>query len=393
MNPLRLVWRRRALALLAVASILSSADFAVPVSTLFLLSRGLDFTEVFTLETVLVVSLLLCDLPTGWLADRTSDRAVLVTGHAVAALAAVGWALSHGFVAFALTTVLSGLGIALVSGADRSYLTSVLDEGAEQQLTGVLGHFGALAALSAAGAGAVGGLLAAHGLAWPAAVAAAAEIGAALVVLGLPAAHRADPADSTGQRPSLSQVARLVARTPVLALSALQPWILVGAAYYLNQPRWQATGIDVRWFGAILALAQVAEALCSHLADTVARRLSSRLLVSGSLAASAVGFMLMTLPHPFAGVAGFVLVLASGALRAPVTGSLTALAAPLVVRATTLSMVSTCASLIGAVVNPLVGLMAQSDVVLACWAVAAGLMGFAVAWAVLGPRGVGADQP
>ena len=56
-------------------------------------------------------------------------------------------------------------------------------------------------------------------------------------------------------------------------------------------------------------------------------------------------------------------------------------------------MVSTCASLIGAVVNPLVGLMAQSDVVLACWAVAAGLMGFAVAWAVLGPRGVGADQP
>lgn len=220
MNPPRLVWRRRALALLAVASILSSADFAVPVSTLFLLSRGLDFTEVFTLETVLVVSLLLCDLPTGWLADRTSDRAVLVAGHAVAALAAVGWALSHGFVAFALTTVLSGLSIALVSGADRSYLTSVLDEGAEQQLTGVLGHFGALAALSAAGAGAVGGLLAAHALAWPAAVAAAAEIGAALVVLGLPAAHRADPADSTGQRPSLSQVARLVARTPVLALSA-----------------------------------------------------------------------------------------------------------------------------------------------------------------------------
>ena len=99
MNPLRLVWRRRALALLAVASILSSADFAVPVSTLFLLSRGLDFTEVFTLETVLVVSLLLCDLPTGWLADRTSDRAVLVTGHAVAALAAAhpDWAeaVSH----------------------------------------------------------------------------------------------------------------------------------------------------------------------------------------------------------------------------------------------------------------------------------------------------------
>ncbi len=387
MNTISFIWHRRALALVAVATILTSASFAVPVSTLYLLARGLTYTQVFTLETVLVVSIMVCDLPTGRLADLTSDRAVLTCGYAVGAAASVVYASSTTYPGFVLANVLSGLGIALCSGADRTYLTSVLGDEAEVRLPGVLGHFGALGALSAAGGGVGGGLMAAHGIVWPAVAGAATQTLAAVTVLGLPSCPRPSAGSHDAARVPLRTVARHVATTPVLWLSALQPWILVGAAFYLNQPRWQATGIGVRWFGLLLALAQVLAAAGSHFSEQLARRCgSSTRFIAVTTLATAGGFVLMTVPHWTATVTGFVLVLASSSVRGPVGGAVTALAAPEHTRATTLSMVSTCGSLIGAALNPLVGLLSQHSVTGACWAIAAALVMFAGAWALVPTR-------
>lgn len=391
MNTIHFVWHHRALAVVAIATVLTSASFAVPVSTLYLLARGLTYTQVFTLETVLVVSIMLCDLPTGRLADLASDRAVLVAGHLVGAGAAIAFAVSHTFGQFVATNVVCGLGIALVSGADRSYLAAVLDDEAGTRLTGILGHFGALSAVSGAAAGTVGGLLAAHGLTWPVAVAAVAETAGAVAVLALPAAPRTRDGDTCTTPAPLRCVARHVLATPVLWLSAVQPWILVGAAFYLNQPRWQATGVDVRWFGVLLALAQLGAAAGSHLSEWLCGHVGSRTrLVAASTLGCAAGFALMTIPHRFGTIAGFVVILASAAVRGPAADTLTTVAAPVASRATTLSMVGTVGSLVGAAVNPVVGLVSQHSVTAACWMVATVLAAFALAWARL-PDLVGAD--
>lgn len=384
MNTISFIWHQRALALVAVATILTSASFAVPVSTLYLLARGLTYTQVFTLETVLVVSIMLCDLPTGRLTDLTSDRAILTSGYLVGAAASIGYATSTSYPAFVATNILSGLGIALTSGADRSYLTSTLGEREEGRLTGVLGHYGALGSLSGAVAGVCGGLMAAHGIAWPAIAAAVAEILGAVTILGLPPCPRTTTGELGDARVTLRAVAQQVMATPVLWLSALQPWILVGAVFYLNQPRWQATGLNVRWFGLLLAVAQVTAAVGSHVAERMSRRCGSPTrFIAVTTLATAGGFALMTVPHWTATVAGFVVVLATSALRGPVVGALTTVAAPARTRATTLSMVSTCGSLIGAALNPLVGLLSQHSVTATCWAITGALAGFAVAWELI----------
>lgn len=382
MNTIHFVWHHRALTVVAIATALTSASFAVPVSTLYLLARGLTWTQVFTLETVLVVSIMVCDLPTGRLADLTSDRAVLVAGYQVGAVAAIGFATSHGFGQFVATHVLSGLGIALVSGADRSYLAAVLDREAGNRLTGVLGHCGALSAVSGALAGIIGALLATRGIGWPAAAAAVAETAGAAVVLALPAAPRTRDGDDSPTPEPLGAVARHVLATPVLWLSALQPWILVGAAFYLNQPRWQSTGVDVRWFGVLLALAQTGAAVGSHSSEWLCSRVGSRTrLVAASTFGCAAGFALMTIPHRFGTIAGFVVILASAAVRGPVADTLTTVAAPVTSRATALSMVSTVASLVGAALNPLVGLVTSHSVTAACLTLAGVMVVFALAWA------------
>lgn len=385
MNTISYIWHRRALALIAMATVLTSASFAVPVSTLFLLARGLTYTQVFTLETVLVLSIMMCDLPTGRLADLTSDRAVLVSGYLVGAVASIGYATSTSFTGFIATNVLSGLGIALTSGADRTYLTSVLGDEAEHRLAGVLGHFGALGSLSGAAAGITGGVLASHGIAWPAIAAACAETLAVVVVLGLPACPRV-AVDPDQPRVPLTAVARQVLATPVLLLSALQPWILVGAAFYLNQARWKSTGVDIRWFGVIMALAQVAASAGSHCSEALSNRCESLTrFVALTMLSTGAGFAVMALPHWSATIAGFVIILATSSLRGPVTGTLTTLAAPVQTRATTLSMVSTCGSLIGAMVNPLIGSLSQHSVTTACCTIAVVCTLFALAWATIRP--------
>lgn len=380
MHTFSYIWHQRALVLMALASVLSSLSFTVPVSTLYLLARGLTYTEVFTLETVLVSSMILSDLPTGRLADLTGDRAVLVSGYLVGAAASIGFAASTGFPAFLGTSVLSGVGIALISGADRSYLVSFLGDQAEQRLVGVLGHFGALELLAGAAAGILGGLLAAHDLSWAPVAEAVAETAGAAVVLGLPRCPRA-VVHLLPTRESWWDVARQIVTTPVLWLSALQPWILVGAAMYLNQPRWEETGIDIRCFGIILAAAQLCAAAGSQVAESLSRRLgSASRFVAITTMAIGVGFILMALPHWSATVAGFGVVLVASALRAPVAGGLVAMTAPGRTRATTLSTVSTCSSLIGVGVNPLIGVLSQHSVILACWVIAGVLVLFGLAW-------------
>lgn len=388
MHTVRLVWGRRPLALMALATLLSSAEFTVPVSTLYLLHRGLSLTEVFTLETVLVVTIMLCDLPTGLLADRTDDRRVLLAGYALCALGAVGWVLAGGFLQFAAISVVEGIGLALVSGADASYLARMLGD-QEDRLTAVFGHLGALGGVAGALAGVLGGALARWDLVWPAVATAVTACLAALALVGLPAADR--PASGPGEeekRPAVRDLLRVVATTPVLALSALQPWILVGAAYYLNQLRWAATGVPVAWFGALLALATLLGAGAAHAADRVARALGGeRRLVALATLGTAVGFGAMAMPHPVATTSGFVTVVAAAALRTPVAQSLTARAAPGAVRAGTLSLVSTVSGLLGAAANPAVGVLAELSVPLAC-GVLAGVLGlFALAWAKVAARG------
>lgn len=385
MNTISFIWHERALALIAAATILTSASFAVPVSTLYLLARGLAYTQVFALETVLVVSIMLCDLPTGRLADLTNDRTVLACGYVVSAAASIGYATSTTFANFIATNILSGLGIALTSGADRTYLTSVLGDQAEYRLPGVLGHFSALGSLSGAIAGIVGGLLAAHEIGWPAIAAAVAETLGGVAILWLPSCPRS-ACEHDEPRVPLRTVAKQVATTPVLWLSALQPWILVGAAFYLNQPRWEATGVDIRYFGIVLTMAQVAAAVGSHFSEPLSHRFrSTTRFIAVTTLATGTGFALMAIPHMAATIGGFVVVLAASSLRDPAAGALTTLAAPAHTRATTLSMVNTCGSLIGATVNPLIGILSQHSVTTACWVIAAVLTIFGFAWASVRP--------
>lgn len=79
-RPLTLVWRNRSLAPMAVAIIAAGMSFYVPVSVVFLSSRGQSLEDIFIFESILLASILVAEVPSGLISDRIDRRWVILSG-------------------------------------------------------------------------------------------------------------------------------------------------------------------------------------------------------------------------------------------------------------------------------------------------------------------------
>lgn len=190
------VWKERSLLPIAVATVAAGLSFYVPVSALFLTSRGLSLGDIFVLESILLASILVSEIPAGLVADRVDRRWVIVAGFVFNAVAEVLFALGHSFGMFAVSFVMSGLGIAMLTGVQDAYIYDSLGEDADEASVGVWGHLSALE-LGAGVLGSVaGGLMADRDISLPATATAAVALVAAVAVLFLPS-----------QRPAVDETA------------------------------------------------------------------------------------------------------------------------------------------------------------------------------------------
>ncbi len=100
--------------------------FFWPVFTLFLLSRGLSYTELGLLSSLSAAATVVGELPTGYVGDRIGRRNSLVVGAVLMAASLLGLVVAHSFAAFAVLWVLWGLGAAFRSGSADAWLYDVL---------------------------------------------------------------------------------------------------------------------------------------------------------------------------------------------------------------------------------------------------------------------------
>lgn len=386
----RRVWHTRSLATLAVTRTAAALVCYVPVSALFLTSRGLSFSEIFWLESILLAGILLMEVPAGLVADRTDRRTVIVAGYAANAIAETLFALGQNFPTFAASFALSGFGIALLSGVEDAYVYESLGADADDAAVGVFGHLSSLGITAGVVAALSGGMLASFDLALPAAVSAAAAGLAAVIACFLPPCPRR-PEDGE-ESPPAGQVGaslRLIAGSPVLlyvSLAAGTGYILFNAVHTLNQPLFAGVGLPVSAWGAIVAVALVVAAVCNHHADLIEERLGRVRTLFAATAAGGVGFAVMALPHVLAVVAGFFLVVVGMNARGPVLGAVANKLVGSHRRATVLSVMSSLGSLIGIGINPLVGWGADSSPAATALTLGAVLLAMAALWPPIARR-------
>ncbi|MCB9684403.1 MAG: MFS transporter [Alphaproteobacteria bacterium] len=293
----------------------------VPVVVLFWTERGLDLSDVYLLQAVYAVAVVLLEVPTGMLADRWGKRASLLAAAAIYAIGFVVYGFGEGFWWFLGAELVLGVAGALFSGADSALLYDTLaaldrrDEFASWE-----GRSRALQMVVFSVANVVGGLVATWSLPatlWLSAVGpTVAVFVAATMVEARPPVAAATWAEGWERyRALVSGALRFVRKHRRVRFHLLALALLTGSSSWLLwmvQPYMTENGVPLWSFGLVFGLYNLVAALFSALAHRLASTLGDRATLLLLWVLQAAPLLLMALfPSP----AAFLFVLGQQAAR------------------------------------------------------------------------------
>lgn len=392
----RIVWSSKSLIPMALAMIAAGFDFYVPVSAFFLGTRGLSLTDIFMLESILVASILVAEIPAGIIGDRFDRRRLVGAGFVFNAIAEILFATGTNFSIYALSFVMSGLSIAMLTGVQDAYIYDSLGDDADAKAVGAWGHLSALMLTAGVTGSVVGSALGSVDISLPALLSAAMAVVAAVCVAFLPQqnpkTHDKHPETSWI---SLKIGVKLLFTSPLLlyvAVGSSASFALFNAVYTLNQPLFAAQDVPIATWGVIAGAGQLLAAGYNYAAGRIEKRVGRKTALLLAMGYGAAGFCLMAVPHVLAVVSGFLLVVVGIHARGPITSAVTNKLIPAHRRATVLNVASSVGSLVGIVVNPLVGLGAETSTRLTVLAIGGVLLALTLTWIPIANRYLGTDE-
>lgn len=146
--------------LLMLISFFGQLYFFVPVMTPYLLGKGLSLTQIAGMQTMLMVSQLLMEVPTGVLADRVGHRRSVQVSLFMAMLGELTTLLAGSYSEFLISQFIAGTGFAFASGSvDALIYESLPEQNRTRGMQKAKGMLGAAVQLASLLAYAVGGWL------------------------------------------------------------------------------------------------------------------------------------------------------------------------------------------------------------------------------------------
>ncbi|MEL6928824.1 MAG: MFS transporter, partial [Cyanobacteria bacterium J06600_6] len=147
---------------------LAFAWFPISTIILFYESFGLDIEQIVLLKTILSLSVLVLEVPSGYLADLWGRKTCLVVGSGVWISSWLIYCTGSSFMEFAIAEILAGVAGSLISGANTALAyDTLLQLGREQDYQIWEGRLVAIAGISEAVCGLIGAAIAAINLVYP----------------------------------------------------------------------------------------------------------------------------------------------------------------------------------------------------------------------------------
>lgn len=140
---------------------LAFAWFPIPTIILFYQSHGLDLEQAVLLKTILSLSILLGEVPSGYIADKLGRKFCLVAGSGVWIIGWLFYCGGNSFTIFALAEILTGIAGSLISGADTALAyETLLQSGRASYYRTLEGRLVAIAGVTEAVCGIIGAAIA-----------------------------------------------------------------------------------------------------------------------------------------------------------------------------------------------------------------------------------------
>ena len=328
-----------------------------PVLILYYTANGLNTTQIFTIQAVFHLAVLLMEVPSGYLADVVGRRKTLVFGVLFFPLGLAVYTAGRSFFVFVLAEFLLAVSVSMRSGCDSALLFDSLRQlKREGEYKRLEGRCLVVARTGTAVSSLAGGFLAAVFLRLPFLVNTAFALAMPFVALSLVEPAREKRTEKNPFRDIL-HICGFCLREPrirpvVLLCGLIMACHVTGLwAYFLL---YQELRIGIVWFGVLFAVFQMAGALGGSRAHAFSERFGAGpVLLLGLL--SPFFFVLLGL---FPGVGLLPLIPANAFLwnlAYPVLLERLNLEVGSDVRATVLSLAGMAGSVIFIVVSPLFG--------------------------------------
>jgi len=233
----------------------------MPVIVLFFRENGLTMSEILTLQAVMSITIILFEVPSGYLSDRFGRKNSLIAGTILSSLAFTIYSFSTGFYGFFAAEIVMGISTGFISGTDSALLfDSLLISGESGSYKKMEGRLASIASFSEGFAGILGGFLAVISLRTP------LYIETAITFLAIPVAFSIkEPATDLIDRKKANFKEILLIVKYSLHDNIKIKWLilysaLLGAATFhvvwFIQPYFKEVGLPLVLFGAAWAVLQ-----------------------------------------------------------------------------------------------------------------------------------------
>lgn len=357
--------------------------FFWPVFTIFLLSRGLNYTQIGLLGSVSAGFVVAGEIPTGYVGDRIGRRNSLLVGSGLLASSVLGFVVAETFAAFVVLWILWALGLAFQSGSGDAWLYDTLqDQLREEEFTRVRGRGGSVNQWVSAGTMLAAGVLYSVDPRLPFLAGGLLLAGAIPVLLSMPESgrHAADAdADDDDEEFTVLQaipvIRRKLSEPPLrsfVVYMALFFAIIRAADEFIQPIATYRLGLPETGLGPLYMTFTVVAAIASYYAGDIEEYLSTRWAVL--LIPVLVGvFFVVPLFLPLVAFPLFFVMKSANAVMQPIASGFINDHTESVGRATVLSAASMVYALVRLPLKPLIGVVADVGTPLVAVAVLGGL--------------------
>ena len=331
----------------------------MPIVVPFYMENGLGMKDIMLLQGIYSITIVVLEIPSGYLADVFGRRKTLIFGSILGFSGFLCYSFSYGFWGFLVAEIILGLGQSLISGADSAILyDTLLDKKNEKEYIKYDGRITSIGNLSEAVAGIFGGFLAGISLRLPyitQTVVAFLAIPTAILLV--------EPARHIAMKKIYFKDILKIVRYTLYEHKGLQKNILfsalIGSATltmaWFVQPVFLKNNIPIEGFGLLWTLLNLTVGLIAAFAYKIERRLKQR----NSIIIIAVFIPLIYIAISYAGlVVSFILLFLFYAIRGfatPVLKDYINRLADSSTRATTLSIRNFIIRLNFALIGPFLG--------------------------------------
>lgn len=347
---------KRNIYIMNLVTFLQGLVFYGPVATLYRQSRGLNINQIFMLESIIVVLMLIFEIPWGYFADRFGYKITLNISFFIFFLSKIVFFEAHNFLMFLLEAVMISLSISGITGCDSAIIYSSLDG---QDSAMVFSHYIAWGNAGLLAASILSTFMIKISLSSTAFMTIFPYGAAYILSLFLVDTREKD------EKQSFKRSFRNVLKNKNIFLFIISISLVSESTHslcvFLNQPQYVKSGIPVIYFGLLTALMQVLCILSAKSYKFSEKFGERKMIISLFAVAALASFLLAFTSSPVITIILIALIETSFALCQPLSSKIQNEAIETADRATLLSVYAMVSDITAAISNLPVGKAAETS--------------------------------